>query len=100
MTIINLQVNRDGKRPTSNVQRQTFLPCTVDKIKLGRDFLHYKLKALTAHDIHSPFVFQLLNDVISDNTPYYGYELIESLRAKHLLDNNSITVNDYGAKEG
>ena len=55
---------------------------------------------MTANDIHSPFVFQLFNDVIRDQTPFYGFDVIESLRAKHLIDNHEIEIIDYGARGG
>jgi predicted O-methyltransferase YrrM len=72
----------------------------VDKFTIGKDYLRYRLTALTTHDIHSPFVFELLNDVILDETPYYGFELIESLRSQNLLDNTIISVEDFGARSG
>ena len=68
------------------------------KLSLGRDYLRYRLTSLTAHDIHSPFVFDLLNDVIVDQTPFYGFELIESLRAKHLFDQSVIRIKDFGTR--
>jgi predicted O-methyltransferase YrrM len=72
----------------------------VEKLTLGRNYLRYRLTAKTANDLHSPFVFQFFNNVINDQTPYYGFDLIESLRAKHLLDSKSIEVLDYGARSG
>lgn len=72
----------------------------VDKLILGRNYIRYRLTANTAHDIHSPFVFQLLNDVINDQTPYYGFDLIESVRSLHLLDNRLIKIEDFGARGG
>jgi predicted O-methyltransferase YrrM len=69
-------------------------------LSLTKDYLRYRLTSLTAHDIHSPFVFEFLNDVIIDETPYYGFELIESMRSKHVLDRSVIEVVDYGARSG
>lgn len=50
----------------------------------------------TAHDVHSPFVFDLLNDVIRDETPFYIYDKIEALRARLLLDESILSVTDLG----
>lgn len=49
------------------------------------------------HGIHSPFVFDLLTDVIEDFTPYYCFEDIENYRCKLLKNNSEIIVTDYGA---
>jgi predicted O-methyltransferase YrrM len=68
----------------------------VDKLFAAGKYLKYRLGAGNAHDVHSPFVFDLLNNVISDHTPFYGFEVIESLRSKHLLDQKAINVNDFG----
>lgn len=60
-------------------------------------YLHYLLTAKTKHAIHSPFVFELLSNIIEDTTPFYKYSLIESCRARLLLSHQTITVKDFGA---
>lgn len=60
-------------------------------------YLRYRIKAKDAHSLHSPFVFDLYNDTISDTTPFYCYADIESLRAKLMLTDISIEVDDHGA---
>ncbi len=59
-------------------------------------YLRHKLLGKGSHAIHSPFVFELFNKVIRDETPYYYYEIIESIRSGVLLDQRSIDVRDYG----
>lgn len=59
-------------------------------------FIRYRLTAKTAHGIHSPFVFELLNNVISDRTPFYAFRPIESIRSKMLMDETLLEVTDYG----
>ena len=61
-----------------------------------RKYLKYHLKAGTVHDIHSPFVYDLLNNVIKDKTPFYGFDLLESIRSKHQLDRKIINITDLG----
>jgi predicted O-methyltransferase YrrM len=68
----------------------------MDKLHASRNYIKYKLFAKNIHDIHSPFVFELLNNVINDQTPYYGFDVIESLRAKCLLNEEKIEIDDFG----
>ncbi len=68
----------------------------MDKLFAAGNYLKYQLCAKNAHDIHSPFVFDLLNNVIRDKTPYYGFDFIDSLYSKQLLNNSKIDVKDYG----
>lgn len=69
----------------------------MSKLKFLLNYAKYRLKSDNEHDIHSPFVFELYNDVITDENPFYVYEDIESIRSKLLLTNKSIQINDYGA---
>lgn len=68
----------------------------MDKLFAARHFLRYKLFGGTAHDVHSPFVFDLYNTVIQDETPFYIFEDIEAVRAKLLLDDTVLEVTDFG----
>lgn len=69
----------------------------MSKLKFLLNYTKYRLKSGNEHQIHSPFVFELYNDVIVDTTPYYVYTDIESIRAKLLLTDMPITIEDYGA---
>ncbi len=68
----------------------------MDKLFATFNYLKYRIRAKNAHDIHSPFVFDLLNNVILDKTPYYGFDFIESLRARHLLNERKVNAKDFG----
>lgn len=59
-------------------------------------YLLYLLHAKTAHGIHSPFVFELYNEVINKKGGYYSFERIELLRRKLLISNREIDVTDLG----
>ena len=52
--------------------------------------------AKTAHGIHSPFVFDLYNEVINKKGDYYSFDKIEHLRKKLLLSKKEIDVTDLG----
>ena len=59
-------------------------------------FQHY-FPAKTRHGIHSPFVYQLVDEVIYDTHNKPAYNQIEALRRGLLQDNRTITVTDLGA---
>lgn len=69
----------------------------MSKLKQALKYAKYRLKSGNEHSIHSPFVFELYNDVITDTTPFYIYDDIESIRAKLLLTDMEISIEDYGA---
>lgn len=69
----------------------------MDKINFILSYFNYLLKARNQHGIHSPFVYELYNNVIKDQTPFYIFQDIESIRAKLLLSNIEIEINDFGA---
>jgi len=49
------------------------------------------------HGIHSPFVFDLINNVIENNGTFYGFKEIENIRKKLLQNDKTININDLGA---
>ena len=68
----------------------------MDKLHAVSRYLRHKLLGASPHGVHSPFVFELFNKVILDETPYYFYDDVESLRSKLLLDDRIINVKDFG----
>ncbi|TXB65377.1 class I SAM-dependent methyltransferase [Vicingus serpentipes] len=69
----------------------------MNKLNYLQKYISYKAKATNAHGIHPPFLFELYNNVIVDQTPFYAFSNIESIRAKLLLSNLEIEINDFGA---
>lgn len=71
----------------------------MNKLKLhsAKEFLRYRLSAGNAHGLHSPFVFDLYNNVIKDDMPFYTFDPIEFLRTKLLANKTPITIHDLGA---
>ena len=49
------------------------------------------------HGVHSPFVFDLINNVIDNTGVFYGFDKIEEIRKELLQDDNTIKINDLGA---
>lgn len=69
----------------------------MSKLKFIAKYVKYRFQSGNAHDIHSPYLFEFYNNVISDESPFYIYEDIESIRAKLLLTEMEISIEDHGA---
>lgn len=57
----------------------------------------YRLGSDTKHDIHSPFIFDLLTKIIEDKSQFEVFQKIENLRQELLKSDVEILVNDLGA---
>ena len=60
-------------------------------------YLKYYFTSSTKHDIHSPFVFELLTTVIKSKTKHKLFESIEKTRKELLCSNEEIEIADFGA---
>jgi len=49
------------------------------------------------HGVHSPFVYQLIQEVLKDSSTMPSFEKIESIRKRLLKDKTVLQVDDYGA---
>lgn len=49
------------------------------------------------HGVHSPFVFEFITQVLNDKRNFYCFESIEKIRQQLLLNEQKITVEDFGA---
>ncbi|MFM7218298.1 MAG: O-methyltransferase [Bacteroidota bacterium] len=47
--------------------------------------------------MHSPFVFDFVNNLLRDTTPYYAFKPIEKIRNSLLKDRRTIQVTDFGS---
>lgn len=62
-----------------------------------KTYINYLLKAGNAHGLHSPFVFDLYCNEISNNKIFYAFGFIERLRTNLLSSENKISIHDLGA---
>jgi len=69
----------------------------MNNLKIIIKYLKYRIAANTKHDIHSPFVFQLLTTVINDKSVFPTYKEIEGLRLILLKNKTEIQIEDFGA---
>ena len=60
-------------------------------------YIIHRLKAVNEHRVDSPFIFNLVANVIYVNQGYYSYKKIEKLREQLLVSNNKIRCADMGA---
>lgn len=67
---------------------------TFSRIK---EFCSYYLKTRFKFNIHSPFVYDFVDNVLDDTKVYPDYELIEGIRYNMLNDDRKITKTDYGS---
>ncbi len=66
-------------------------------MKVLLDYLQFWFRAADAYGIHSPFVFQLYNEILFVEKEYYCFDEIEKIRKKLAKDTTSIVVQDFGA---
>jgi predicted O-methyltransferase YrrM len=60
-------------------------------------YLSYLIKAQGPHGVHSPFVFDLITQVLPRDIGYYCFEKIEQVRKELLQDDRLLKVQDFGA---
>lgn len=66
-------------------------------IKLISSYISYASKTKNLHRVHSPFVYQLYNEVILSKRDYYSFPKIERRRKELLSNNSALLGNDPGA---
>jgi predicted O-methyltransferase YrrM len=67
--------------------------------QLALKYLNYYFRASNGkgHGIHSPFVFEFVTKILGDKTEYDAYKKVEDLRAKLLLNKETVSITDLGA---
>jgi predicted O-methyltransferase YrrM len=69
------------------------------KLQLAYKYLQYYLTALNGkgHGVHSPFIFDFIENVLNDHRHFYIYDQVERLREQLINDNTVLEVEDFGA---
>ncbi|MFM2393819.1 MAG: hypothetical protein RLZZ546_1801, partial [Bacteroidota bacterium] len=60
-------------------------------------FFKYYIGADTIHNVHSPFVFDFINDVLDTSKEYYVYNSLEHERKILLSNTHKVSIKDFGA---
>ncbi|MFM9027634.1 MAG: SAM-dependent methyltransferase, partial [Bacteroidota bacterium] len=60
-------------------------------------YFRYLFTAKTPHGVHSPFVFDFINNLLRDKTPFYAFGTLRKAREAFLSDNRTVTVTDFGS---
>src|SRR5438067_13872480 len=73
-----------------------------NRFQLAQKYLRYFLTASNGkgHGIHSPFVFEFVNNVLNDRKSYECYSVVEKVRQQLLKNQDLIEVEDMGAGSG
>jgi predicted O-methyltransferase YrrM len=58
---------------------------------------HFITAKRKGHGVHSPFAYQLCEEVFYNHNHFYAFEQLAKTRAQLLSDETLITVEDYGA---
>ncbi|WP_291914093.1 O-methyltransferase [Chitinophaga sp. CB10] len=69
----------------------------AQQFSVAGKYLRYYLTAGNRHDVHSPFVYSLTEEVLRDKKPQAAFEEIELLRKQLLKSPDTISVTDLGA---
>ena len=64
---------------------------------LAANYPIYRAKAFKLHGVHSPFIFDLYNQVILHDGHFAAYDQVESLRHDLLQNDTLLEVTDFGA---
>ncbi|ATL47684.1 SAM-dependent methyltransferase [Chitinophaga caeni] len=67
------------------------------QFKLARKFIKYSLTSGNRHDVHSPFIYKLADELLRDKKFKPAYAPVEALRGQLLSDNTILEVTDLGA---
>jgi predicted O-methyltransferase YrrM len=66
----------------------------------SKSYLRYLLRRKNKYAIHSPFVFEFINAILSDNTRYAAYDVMRINRKEMFSRSEVIETTDFGANAG
>ena len=70
--------------------------CTFATMNIMTSYLKYYLKAETVHNLHSPFMYKLVSEVVNRKSYRTEYSIAENIRKKMLGSTESIQIMDFG----
>lgn len=68
------------------------------KLHQAKQFIrHYFRAKRNGHGIHSPFAYQLCEEVFYNHNSFYAFDKLQLLRKQLLLDQRELEIKDFGA---
>ena len=69
----------------------------MNRIKILVRFIRFYFRAKTQYNVHSPFVFDFVQNVLEDDRTFYVFKETDILRGELLASKDTIEVEDFGA---
>lgn len=69
----------------------------VSHLQIVARYISYYLASKTLNSIHSPSIYELINETLEDERTYYAFRELEALRRHLLAREESIEIVDLGA---
>ncbi len=69
----------------------------MNKLQQLFEFVAFMIQSTNQHGIHSPYLFEFYNQVISDDRRFYVFETLESIRHAYLHNDHDIEIVELGA---
>ena len=69
----------------------------MNRIKILVRFTRFYFRAKTQYNVHSPFVFDFVQNVLEDDRTFYVFKETDILRGELLASKDVIEVEDFGA---
>lgn len=69
----------------------------LNRIKIALRFVRFYFTAKNKYSVHSPFVFQFVQEVLEDDRQFYAFRDAEILRGELLNSKEVVEVQDFGA---
>jgi len=63
----------------------------------AKQLLNYFRQAKTSYQIHAPFLFDFVTNILEDDRNYYIFEHVEAIRRQLLKNKDTIQIKDFGA---
>jgi predicted O-methyltransferase YrrM len=69
----------------------------LNRLKIMVRFFRFYLRAKTQYNVHSPFVFEFVQNVLEDDRTFYVFKDTDILMGQLLASQGTIEVEDFGA---
>ncbi len=64
------------------------------------ELLKYGFKGKSRFYLHSPFVYEIAENILNDKRHFYAFDDIKTLKENLLKNNTEISVTDFGERTG